>query len=185
MFITQEGLKVFELIMVYSILAISRSNFAYPMCFTGGYISILTGDERTGDLISELQDCQNALLVLDSHRKVQAHGDIPQGFALTNIGLDCGPLAAAWLTAWERRAEGWTHARDLIVKMLDGIAKLKYGIGNNAMLLNLETAKFGHVLFQLQRMQYRICRCCSAFPRYLQNCWTMQRMNTHWPWQTL
>jgi hypothetical protein len=101
----------------------------------------LTGDERTGDLISELQGCQNALLILDSHRKVQAHGDIPQGFALTNIGLDCGPLAAAWLTAWERRAEEWTHARDLIVKVLDGIARLKYGIGNNAMLLNLETGE--------------------------------------------
>lgn len=31
----------------------------------------LTGDERTGDLISELQDCQDALTGLDSHRKVQ------------------------------------------------------------------------------------------------------------------
>jgi hypothetical protein len=92
----------------------------------------LTWDERTGDLISELQECQNSLLVLESHRKVQAHADIPEGFAMTNIGLDCGPLVASWLTAWERRTEGWTHARDLIVKMLNGIARLKHGIGNNA-----------------------------------------------------
>jgi hypothetical protein len=96
----------------------------------------LTGDERTGDLISELQGCQNTLLVLDSHRKVQAKEDVPAGFAMTNIGLDCGALAAAWLTAWERRTEGWIHSRDLLVKLLDGIADLKYGIGNNAILLN-------------------------------------------------
>lgn len=99
----------------------------------------LTGDERTGDLISELQECQNTLLVLDSHRKVQKHAGIPEGFAMTNIGLDCGALTAAWLTAWERRVQGWTHARDLLVKLLDGIGHLKHGIGNNAILLNPNT----------------------------------------------
>lgn len=96
----------------------------------------LTGDERTGDLIQELQDCQNALLVLDSHRKVQDHAEIPDGFAMTNIGLDCGPLIAAWLSAWERRKEEWARSRDLLLKLLQGIADLKYGIGNNAILLN-------------------------------------------------
>ncbi|RFU27223.1 hypothetical protein B7463_g9102, partial [Scytalidium lignicola] len=101
----------------------------------------LTGDERTGDLIIELQECQNVLLTLDSHRKVQAHAPVPDGFAMTNIGLDCGPLAAAWLTAWERRAEGWTQARDLLINMLNGIAKLKHGIANNAMLLNPKTGE--------------------------------------------
>ncbi|GFF32557.1 uncharacterized protein YetA [Aspergillus lentulus] len=101
----------------------------------------LTGDERIGDLISELQDCQHALLTLDSHRKVQAHADIPEGFAMTNIGLDCGALAAAWLTAWERRTEGWEHCRDLLIKLLDGIARLKHGIGNNAILLNPTTGE--------------------------------------------
>jgi hypothetical protein len=99
----------------------------------------LTGDERTGDLISELQSCQDGLLRIDSHRKVQKHAPVPEGFAMTNIGLDCGALAAAWLTAWERRTDGWEHARELLVKMLAGIAGLKYGIGNNAMLLNPQT----------------------------------------------
>lgn len=96
----------------------------------------LTGDERTGDLMKELQDCQNALLVLDSHRKVQEHAGIPDGFAMTNIGLDCGPLVAAWLTAWEQRAEGWDRSRNLLINLLEGIAGLKYGIGNNAILFN-------------------------------------------------
>lgn len=101
----------------------------------------LTGDERTGDLISELQGCQNVLLGLDSHRKVQAHAGIPEGFAMTNIGLDCGPLAAAWLTAWERRSEGWVKSKELLMKLLDGIASLKHGIGNNAILLNPTTGE--------------------------------------------
>jgi hypothetical protein len=101
----------------------------------------LTGDERTGDLVSELQECQNALLGLDSHRKVQAHADIAEGFAMTNIGLDCGPLAAAWLTAWERRTEGWEKSKELLMKLLDGIASLKHGIGNNAILLNPTTGE--------------------------------------------
>ncbi|KAJ6102693.1 hypothetical protein N7486_005120 [Penicillium sp. IBT 16267x] len=96
----------------------------------------LTGDERTGDLISELEECQKALLTLDSHRKVQEHAGIPEGFAMTNIGLDCGPLVAAWLTTWERRSEGWAHCKDLLLKLLDGIAELKHGMGNNAILLN-------------------------------------------------
>ncbi|KAH8646843.1 hypothetical protein BX600DRAFT_518865 [Xylariales sp. PMI_506] len=101
----------------------------------------LTGDERIGDLIEELQECQTALLGLDSHRKVQEHDSVPDGFAMTNIGLDCGPMAAAWLTAWERRTEGWERARDLLVKMLDGLAGLTHGIGNNAILLNPSTGE--------------------------------------------
>ena len=99
----------------------------------------LTGDERTGDLIEELQSCQHAISTLDSHRKVQLKGNTPEGFAMANIGLDCGPLAAAWLTAWERRTEGWEHSRELLVNLLDGIAGLSHGIGNNAILLNPET----------------------------------------------
>lgn len=101
----------------------------------------LTGDERSGDLIRELQECQKALLVLDSHRKVQEHADIPEGFAMTNIGLDCGALIAAWLTAWERRTTGWDHAKSLLLKLLEGIAALKHGIGNNAILLNVTTGE--------------------------------------------
>jgi hypothetical protein len=79
---------------------------------------------------------------------VQAHADIPERFAMTNIGLDCGPLVASWLTAWERRTEGWTHARDLIVKMLNGIARLKHGIGNNAMLLDPKFSELSKIFLR-------------------------------------
>jgi hypothetical protein len=89
----------------------------------------------------ELQECQNALLGLDSHRKVQEHATVPEGFAMTNIGLDCGPLAAAWLTAWERRTQGWMKSKELLVKLLEGLASLQHGIGNNAILLNPTTGE--------------------------------------------
>ncbi|KAL5323830.1 hypothetical protein ACEPPN_008372 [Leptodophora sp. 'Broadleaf-Isolate-01'] len=101
----------------------------------------LTGDERIGDLISELSTCQDALLTLDAHRKVQAKDNIPPGFAMANIGLDCGPLMSNWLTVWERRAEGWERCRDLLMKLLQGITVLPHGIGNNAMLLNPSTGE--------------------------------------------
>ena len=32
----------------------------------------LTADERVGDLMDELENCQKSLLTLDSHRKVQS-----------------------------------------------------------------------------------------------------------------
>lgn len=112
----------------------------------------LTGDERTGDLMSELEECQNALLVLDSHRKVQNHADVPEGFAMTNIGLDCGALAAAWLTAWERRTGRWAGCRDRLVKLLEGISGLEHGIGNNAILLNPTTGE--------------VCECPPPTPEY-------------------
>ncbi|PWY72147.1 hypothetical protein BO94DRAFT_525629 [Aspergillus sclerotioniger CBS 115572] len=97
----------------------------------------LTSDERTGDLINELQNCQEGLAMLDSHRKVQQHALIPEGFAIANIGLDCGALIASWLTTWERRVAGWSQAKERLINMLNGIANLRHGIARNAILLDL------------------------------------------------
>ncbi|PYI06692.1 hypothetical protein BO78DRAFT_444874 [Aspergillus sclerotiicarbonarius CBS 121057] len=101
----------------------------------------LTGDERTGDLINELQNCQDRLATLDSHRKVQRHAPIPEGFVIANIGLDCGALIASWLTAWERRVTGWLQAKERLLKMLNGIANLRHGIATNAILLHPRTGE--------------------------------------------
>ncbi|RAL04661.1 polysaccharide lyase family 26 protein [Aspergillus ibericus CBS 121593] len=101
----------------------------------------LTGDERTGDLIKELQNCQDVLATLDSHRKVQKHASIPEGSAIANIGLDCGALIASWLTAWERRVTGWLQAKERLLQMLSGIANLRHGIATNAILLDLRTGE--------------------------------------------
>ncbi|TPX07283.1 uncharacterized protein E0L32_010780 [Thyridium curvatum] len=113
----------------------------------------LTGDERTGDLMEELQQCQKALLGLDSHRKVFDHVDLPEGFALANIGLDCGALAASWLTTWERRTPGWEQARTFIGKLLSGLSTLPLGIASNEVLLNPTTCE--------------IRQCPPPMPRYL------------------
>ncbi|KAL3476143.1 hypothetical protein BJX99DRAFT_247009 [Aspergillus californicus] len=104
----------------------------------------LTGDERTGELISELYDCQHALATLDSHRKVQAHAPLPAGFTMTNIGLDGGALLASWLTAWERRTENdqiGLHGRALLLRFLDGIVSLPHGLATNAVLMNPSTGE--------------------------------------------
>ncbi|PVH79482.1 hypothetical protein DL98DRAFT_631330 [Cadophora sp. DSE1049] len=103
----------------------------------------LTGDERIGEIIEELSTSQNALLTLDAHRKVQAKDTnaLPLGFAMANIGLDCGPLMSSWLTAWERRSPGWETCKALLMKLLAGITALPHGIGNNAMLLNPSTGE--------------------------------------------
>ncbi|KAK0100683.1 hypothetical protein ONS95_007134 [Cadophora gregata] len=103
----------------------------------------LTGDERIGSIISSLSTSEAALLTLDAHRKVQAKDThaLPPGFAMANIGLDCGPLMSAWLTAWERRSEGWEKCKSLLVKLLAGITALPHGIGSNAMLLNPSTGE--------------------------------------------
>ena len=58
---------------------------------------------------------------------------------MTNIGLDCGPLAQAWLTSWERRGKNWKNSKRILLKLLEGIGNLKHGIGNNSILLNAET----------------------------------------------
>lgn len=60
---------------------------------------------------------------------------------MANIGLDCGALIAAWLTAWERRTPGWEHCRELLIRLLDGIAGLSHGVGNNAVLVNPSTGE--------------------------------------------
>ncbi|KAK9457086.1 hypothetical protein V1511DRAFT_496161 [Dipodascopsis uninucleata] len=107
----------------------------------------LTGDERVGDLMEELEISQNAILTLDSHRKVQAKDPkmIPSGFAMTNIGLDCGALAAAWLTGWERRTQHWETCKELLIRMTNGIASLKHGLATNSILLNVKTGEIQEV----------------------------------------
>jgi YetA-like protein len=100
----------------------------------------LTADERVGDLMDELVDCQKAVFSLDSHRKVQDcdPSTIPKGFAMTNIGLDVGALAASWMTTWERRSRDWELSKNLLVHVLEGIGSLKWGLATNSILLNCD-----------------------------------------------
>lgn len=92
----------------------------------------LTADERTGDLMRELNDSDQTLATIYIERKVGAAGGtglnirkpVP-GTADCSFGTSWGSFIAAWLTEWER--SGDTQWRDRIVNGMKSIAALKYG----------------------------------------------------------
>ena len=81
------------------------SNAAYRR-----FYYFLTADERTGDLLKELLDGEDALTRIDIGRKLHpaaadpqvGHPEFPASMA---FGTSWAPLAAAWLTAWERTGD--------------------------------------------------------------------------------
>jgi hypothetical protein len=92
----------------------------------------LTGDERTGDLMRELNDSDQTLQTIYIERKVGAAGGTglnirkpTPGTVDCSFGTSWGSFIAAWLTEWER--SGDTQWRDRIVNGMKSIAALKYG----------------------------------------------------------
>ncbi|NUR86519.1 MAG: Tat pathway signal sequence domain protein, partial [Nonomuraea sp.] len=81
------------------------------------FFHYLTADERTGDLLDELDEGAHA--AVDPLRKVRADGP------WLGLGTDWGALAAAWLTRWERHGD--TAARDRLLETMAAIAKLPHG----------------------------------------------------------
>ena len=64
----------------------------------------LTADERTGDVLNEVINADEALATLNATRKVAQHNPLP-GKAKIGVGTDFGSAAANWLTAWERTGD--------------------------------------------------------------------------------
>lgn len=64
----------------------------------------LTGDQRTGDVLNEVINADEALGVLNPTRKVAQNNPLP-GKAKIGVGTDFGSAAANWLTAWERTGD--------------------------------------------------------------------------------
>ncbi|KAI4730422.1 hypothetical protein E4T49_01809 [Aureobasidium sp. EXF-10728] len=98
------------------------------------------GDERTGDLLTEILDAEKAFLVVDPRRKVRAANITyvadPKAI-LIDVGLDWSGQAAAWLIEWERRGPRWQEARSKLVETMRGIANLKNGFVTGEALYNL------------------------------------------------
>ena len=61
----------------------------------------LTADERTGDVLSEVANADEALASLNATRKVARVNPLP-GKSTMGVGTDFGSAAANWLTEWER-----------------------------------------------------------------------------------
>jgi hypothetical protein len=106
----------------------------------------LTGDERTGDLLSELVDSDRTFLVLDPIRKIRTEPYTPDPHALSiGLGTDWSGLAAAWLSEWERRGPKADIARSKLIGTMETIAAMPNGFVTGSGLYDLDTGRFAPV----------------------------------------
>lgn len=83
----------------------------------------LTGDERAGDLISEVTDADQLLYTLDPMRLAEPRDKYPcTAPARLRIGPDWLSYACNWMTEWERT--GNTKYRDKIATGMESIVNL-------------------------------------------------------------
>ena len=80
----------------------------------------LTADERVGDLLREVRDCDVRLIDINPQRKVKQPAEPNPYPAFISIGTDWCSFLAAWLTEWERT--GNTVYRDKILAGMTSIA---------------------------------------------------------------
>lgn len=101
----------------------------------------LTADERTGDLLRELVDSDQAFLGLDPLRKVRNEPYEPNRNALAvGTGTDWSGLAAAWLTEWER--DGDPSARERLLGTMADIASFTNGFIHQSGLYDLDKGRY-------------------------------------------
>lgn len=99
----------------------------------------LTGDERTGDLMTEVRDAEQKLYTLDPMRLAQPRELYPcTAPARLRIGPDWLAYAGNWLTEWERT--GNTTYRDKILAGMSSIAALPNGIFTGPKALGFDPA---------------------------------------------
>ncbi|WP_327720760.1 Tat pathway signal sequence domain protein [Streptomyces sp. NBC_00490] len=104
----------------------------------------LTGDERTGDLLSELVDVERTFLAVDPQRKVRTDGYTPGDRHALSVGFgtDWGGISAAWLTEWERQGPKAAQARAKLVNSVRTIAAQPNGFFTGTGLLDADTGEF-------------------------------------------
>ena len=107
----------------------------------------LTADERTGDLLRDLLDCDQKLLTVKIGRKL-APGDSPQApdpthdahIVQASFGTEWSAFAAAWLTEWERTGEAKWRERLLAGMQSIGAYPLGWLAGGGG--FDLDTKRF-------------------------------------------
>ena len=99
----------------------------------------LTGDERTGDLMTEVKDAEQKLYTLDPMRLAQPRELFPcTAPARLRIGPDWLAYAGNWMTQWERTGD--TYYRDMILAGMKSIAALPNGIFTGPKALGFDPA---------------------------------------------
>ena len=99
----------------------------------------LTGDERTGDLMTEVKDAEQKLYTLDPMRLAQPREKYPcTAPARLRIGPDWLAYASNWMTQWERTGD--TKYRDMITAGMQSIAALPNGLFTGPKALGFDPA---------------------------------------------
>jgi hypothetical protein len=89
----------------------------------------LTADERVGDLMHELLDCDERVAQIQPGRKVTRGGIDKRWPGNISFGTDWCSFAAAWLTEWERTGD--TKWRDKILAGMKSIGEMPNGWFNS------------------------------------------------------
>ena len=102
----------------------------------------LTADERVGDLMRDLLTSDQTLRRVDIGRKVPGapKPPLPAGTIEMTFGTTWCPLAAAWLSEWERTGD--TVWRDRIIAGLDSIGRLPHGWMTGSAPFDLVSGRF-------------------------------------------
>ncbi len=99
----------------------------------------LTGDERTGDLMTEVKDAEQKLYTLDPMRLAQPREKYPcTAPARLRIGPDWLAYAGNWMTQWERTGD--IRYRDMITAGMKSIAALPNGLFSGPKALGFDPA---------------------------------------------
>lgn len=109
------------------------------------FFYISGGDERTGDLVREVLDADEAFLRVDARRKVRdpdvEYNPDPTALFL-NFGTDWAGIAQAYLMEWERRGPRWEDSYDKLVKAIVSYPKLKNGFVTSEAFYNSLTGEW-------------------------------------------
>lgn len=102
----------------------------------------LTGDERTGDLLTETVDAAESFLRLDPRRKVRDNKLPPPRRDAVNVGFgtDWGAYSGALLTEWERT--GSATAKSRLEAGMRTIAAQPRGFFTGDGFMDIDTAAF-------------------------------------------
>lgn len=117
-----------------------------PRVSNAGYRRIfyyLTADERVGDLLRDLVTSDQTLTTVEIGRKVPNRAKqpaLPAGTIEMTFGTTWCPLAAAWLTEWERTGD--VRWRDRIVAGLDSIGRLPHGWLTGSAPYDMKSGRF-------------------------------------------
>jgi hypothetical protein len=85
----------------------------------------LTADERVGDLMRALVDCDYKLKEVSPGRKLARGSTQNPHPASVSLGTDWGSFCAAWFTEWERTGD--TKCRDKMIAGMKSIAAAPHG----------------------------------------------------------